>query len=162
MIKRLIIIYFLFGQLISSYGQSKKINPPYTSKEFKFDSVVAYECKKNIKGAIISEGKLYTKLISKQKTLSPELLDSLNSFLRSTIKSEVNTTHVCWFSYLGIVYYYKGQFVANFNISDQCGSLLLYSRTLDSSNWSLTELYFKEYQRNKISWLCAKLGFVYR
>lgn len=159
MVKEILIIVFCTLLVISLFGQEKKINPPYVSKEFKYDSIVAYECKKNIKGGIIMNEKLYTKIINKEKKLSQPLIDSLTSFLWAVIKSENKVSQSCWYTHLGIIYYSVGNPVACFNISKECNTFYLYSKV--NSSWSNTELSFTETQRKKITWLCAGLGFTY-
>lgn len=159
MIRKTLIIAFCTLQAAYSFGQSKKINPPYVSKEFKYDSIVAYECKKGVKGWIIMNEKLYTKIITKEKKLPQPLVDSLTNFLWAVTKSEKNVTQACWYSHLGIIYYSSGKPVACFNISKECSAFYLYSKV--NSSWPITELSFTESQRKKITWLCASLGFTY-
>jgi hypothetical protein len=150
----------LSAQFFIACAQTK--NPPYVCKEFKYDSVVAYECKKNIKGMIVMNTKLYTKIINKAKQLSKPQIDTLHAFLWQLSTSDKTLKAECWYPYLGIVYYLKGHDVANFSISKECDVFLIYFRVLSNpTNWPNSRLSFSEPERKRITTLCAELGFTY-
>jgi hypothetical protein len=154
------ITLIFLGQFFVTTAQTK--NPPYVMKEFKYDKVIAYECKKNSEGLIMMNDKLNSKIIKSEKELNPKQIDTLNTFLRQTVKTEKELTKECWFPYLGVVYYLKGQMVASFNISKECEVFLIYFRVLDNpSNWPNSRLSFTKQQRQRINKLCAELGFTH-
>lgn len=149
----------LFGLTFASFGQTKK-NPPFVSKDFKYDKVIAYEFKKNSKGLIVINGKLYSKIINKEKELSTAQIDTLTTFLWETTKSDKKLSQESWYPYLGIVYYFKDNTVASFSISKGSTDFLIYFRVLsDPDNWPNSHVEFTETKRKRLSRLCTDLGF---
>ncbi|MBL7896146.1 MAG: hypothetical protein JNK50_12700 [Bacteroidia bacterium] len=150
------------GLTSATYGQTKKINPPFVSKDFKYDTIIAYECKKNIQGLIVLNDKLYSKIINKQKQLSPAQIDTLHAFLWETTKSDKQPSKESWYPYIGVVYYFKGKMVANFSIAKGSTDFFIYYRVLSSpNNWPNSHLEFTEPKRKRLTKLCVDLGFTY-
>ena len=155
----LLLLTFL-GLTSACFGQIKKINPPFVFKDFKYDKVVAYECKKNILGLIVMNDKLYSKIINKEKKLSLAQIDTLHAFLWETKKCDKKVSKESWYPYIGFVYYLKDSMVANFSIAKGSTDFLIYFRVLSNpNNWPNSHVEFTETKRKRLTKLCADLGF---
>jgi len=136
---------------------------PYTSKEFKYDSVVAYECRSDKKGTIVSSQELCKKIIKNGKTLNNPQIDSLHYFLLLGDKSDKVISQSCWYTYFGVVYYLKSKIVANYSFSPECTEVMIYSRLMTNPNhWNTGRISFRESNRKRIDRLCSELGFASR
>lgn len=158
--------FFSFGQKNSGQGK----NLPSEFNKIKYDKVIAYELDNKIKGFVVSDGLLNTKIIKNQKELTQSQIDSLQKFLSLTKKTKKRFGIECYNQHsLGIVYYLNDKIVANFSVSPTCNLFMLYTKNLTdpNDNYSKTTInyyYFNtmtfvENGQKKLQEFCADLNF---
>lgn len=123
--------FFSFGHKNSGHHK----NLPSKFNKIKYDKVIAYDLDDKVKGFIVSDGLLNTKIIKDQKELTQPQIDSLQKFLSLTKKTKEHFGTECYNQQsLGIVYYLNDKIVADFSISPICKLFMLYTKNLKDPN----------------------------